>query len=111
MTTFSQTGGIGITPKRWTEILTVRRNRAAILPGSLLKFVDEKFTGAVLRIKLSCGRFAHRSYGFLYQRPIFTPVPAGAGIKKQLFLMFESRCLRDRLATPSFIAKIAPPAD
>ena len=66
MTTFSQTGGIGIIPKRWTKILTVRRNRAAILAGSLLKFIDELFTGAALRIKLGCGRFARRSYGFLY---------------------------------------------
>ena len=65
-TTFSQTGGIGIMPKRWIKILTVRRNRAAILAGSLLKFIDERFTGAVLRIKLGCGRFARRSYGLLY---------------------------------------------
>jgi hypothetical protein len=64
MTTFSQTGGIGIIPKRWTKILTVRRNRAAILAGSLLKFIDEIFTGAVLRIKLSRGRVARRSHGF-----------------------------------------------
>lgn len=110
MTTFSQTGGIGITPKRWTKVLTVRRNRAAVLAGSLLKFIDEKFTGAVLRIKLSCGRFARRSYGFLYSASDFY-ASSGAGIKEQLFLMFESRCLRDRPATPSFIAKIAPPAD
>ena len=67
-------------PKRWTKVLTVRRNRAAILAGSLLKFIDERFTGAVLGIKLSCRRFARRSYGFLYLASDFYGSPGATRV-------------------------------